>query len=188
MNKTHAPFQMFNYLSVSIRRKKAYEKKEYSCEYYNCALHTKVLRQLHANLWANSAVIWHSTAQNIQISGLSSFLTWVVKSARRVFITNHHTDLFAFTQNQQKKEYDSWIIAVHKRCLKPWSVSSTERKMSDRELPGNACWQDKVETRLHVRGKGEDVRFVLCSLWMAPRSSQMSSKTVLKHSDQKQKL
>lgn len=60
--------------------------------------------------------------------------------------------------------------------------------MSDRELPGNACWQDKVETQLHVRGKGEDVWFVLCSLWMALRSSQMSSKTVLQHSNQEQEL
>lgn len=30
------------------------------------------------------------------------------KSARKVFITRHHADLFAFTQNQQKKESDSW--------------------------------------------------------------------------------
>ena len=74
-------------------------------------------------------------------------------------------------KTNRKKEYDSWIIAVHKRCLKAWSVSSTKRKMSDGELSGNACWQDEVETQLHVRRKGEDVWFVLCSLRMAPRSS-----------------
>lgn len=131
------------------------------------------------NLW------WSGTLQSrkTKISGLSSFLTWVVKSAPKVFSTSHHTDLFAFTQNQQKKEFDSWTAAVHKQRLKAQSVSSTKQKMSDRELPGNACWQDKVETQFHARGKGEDVWFVLCSLWMAPHSSQMSSKTVLQHSN-----
>lgn len=48
-------------------------------------------------------IVLHSTGHKTHISGLSSFLTSVVKNARKVFITSHHADLFAFTQNQQKK-------------------------------------------------------------------------------------
>lgn len=33
--------------------------------------------------------------------------------------------------------------------------------MSDGELPAIACWQDRVETQLYVRWKGEDIWFVL---------------------------
>lgn len=62
-----------------------------------------MFKQLHANLWSNSVIILHSAGQPTHISGLSSFLTWVVKSAPKVFITSRHTDLFAFTQNHQKK-------------------------------------------------------------------------------------
>lgn len=48
-------------------------------------------------------IVLHSAGQKTHISGLLSFLTWVVKSARKFFITSRHTDLFAFTQNRQKK-------------------------------------------------------------------------------------
>ncbi len=87
----------FKYLTASLweQRERVHKWVLLSC--------VVMYRQLHANLWSNSAVIWHCTAQTAEISGLSGFLTWVVKSAQRVFITNHHTDLFAFTQNQQKK-------------------------------------------------------------------------------------
>lgn len=37
------------------------KKSQCSCDYINCVLHTKLLGRLHANLWSNSAVIWHTT-------------------------------------------------------------------------------------------------------------------------------
>lgn len=137
-----------------------------------------MFEQRHANLWSNSVIVLHSAGQKTHISGLSSFLTWVVKRARKVFITSHYADLFAFTQNQQKKESDSRSRVVHKQRLQAWRARSAEQKMSDGELPGIACWQDRVETQLYVRWKGEDIWFVLCSVQMAPASSQMSVKTV----------
>lgn len=154
------------------------EKTQYTLVQSEDPRETQMFKQLHANLWWNSAIVLHSAGQKTHISGLLSFFTWVVKSARKVFITSHHADLFAFAQNQQKKESDSRSRAVHKQRLQALSVRSTEQKMSDGELPGIACWQDRVETRLYARWKGEDIWFVLCSVQMAPASSQMSVKTV----------
>lgn len=66
--------------------------------------------------------------------------------------------------------------------LQVWAPQS--RKYQTGELPGIACWQDGVETQLYVRWKGEDIWFVLCSLQMAPSSSQMSVKTVSQYSEE----
>lgn len=69
------------------------------------------------------AVIWHTMDQK---SGLSSFLTWDVRDSKGFHHQSSHWSLVFMQDQGEKKEYDSWIIAVHKRCLKPWSVSSTE--------------------------------------------------------------
>lgn len=72
-------------------------------------------------------------------------------------------------------------MAVHKQRLKASGATSTRQKMSGGELPGNATWQGKVETQLHVRGGERGSGLSVCASqfcgWLgAPR--QMSSKTL----------
>lgn len=154
------------------KNEKNVHENEHFCEHINRALHTQVSGRLHAKMVVRlgCALALHGPENSNKwplgfFSLESSKVPKGFSSPITTLISLHSR------KTNRKKEYDSWIIAVHKRCLKAWSVSSTKRKMSDGELPGNACWQDEVETQLHVSRKGEDVWFVLCSLRMAPRSS-----------------
>lgn len=107
-----------------------------------------------------SGLVISIAQKNPKITQISSPLKCSHLSCQKCLKGFHHQSLRWSLQIHvkptEKTECDIRIIAVHKQCLKAWSVSSTKRKMSDRELPENACWQDKVETRLHVRGKGVD--------------------------------
>lgn len=46
-----------------------------------------MFEQRHANFWSNAVIVLHSAGQKTHISGLSSFLTWVVKKCSKGF---HH--------------------------------------------------------------------------------------------------
>lgn len=104
----------------------------------------KVSSQLHANVRSSSATIRHAAAKKTQISGFSSFLTWVVKSTACVFITSHRTDRFAFRQNQRRKHVDSWAVAVHKQRLEAPGVTLRQaenvrrRASMERHLAGQS--------------------------------------------------
>lgn len=88
-----------------------------------------------------STAAFTSAAKGTKISSLWSFLTAVVRGTQRAFITDHHSDLSAFTPKPEKKENDSGITAARKRCLQPWSASWTQHQLPDNPLVGRVKWK-----------------------------------------------